>query len=58
MNEELKPCVFCNGIVDVWKLGSLGNPPVYKIMCRKNQWISSLYYETKQEAIEAWNRRA
>lgn len=47
---ELKPCPFCGGQAHIMHEG-------HWIMCEDCQSESG-YYETKEETIEAWNRRA
>ena len=57
---ELKPCPFCGGEVVQHHATSeelcidLG----YRFFCEKLCCMQVKYYETKEEAIEAWNRRA
>lgn len=46
---DLKPCPFCGGKAHIIHEG-------YWIMYEDCQSESG-YYETKEEAIEAWNRR-
>ena len=54
--EELKPCPFCGGEAKVF--GNYDDSE-YHANCTNNEcgccWVN--YYETKEEAIEAWNRR-
>lgn len=52
MNDELKPCPFCGGhaIID----GCDDTP--WSVICKECN-ASIGYKETKEEAIEAWNRR-
>ncbi len=50
--SKLKPCPFCGGEA---RLQSF-----YKdhcVYCRKCNASTMKYYPTKEEAIEAWNRR-
>ena len=52
MNDELKPCPFCGGeaIVDGC------DDTLWIVICKEcNSSIG--YKETKEEAVEAWNRR-
>lgn len=54
MKTELKPCPFCGGEAEVNML--LGN---YCITCKYCMGaIAPAPYQTKDEAIKAWNRRA
>lgn len=47
--NELKPCPFCGGKAHIMRGG-------HWIACEDCQSESG-YYSTKEEAIEAWNRR-
>ena len=49
--NELKPCPFCGGEAD-WHI----NEDAYDVLCIEC-WSGTSVYTTKQEAIEAWNRR-
>lgn len=62
--QELKPCPFCGGeaVVDHWELSSPDEgwederEDIYYIVC--SECGSETYeYRSKEEAIEAWNRR-
>lgn len=62
--SELKPCPFCGGEAVIHTCCELENDNlafVYKdkfvIHCFECH-ITTLPFETKEEAIEAWNRRA
>lgn len=74
MAENLKPCPFCGGDVTIVNFESSGDPNKrdwrvlcnnYKCMCmvdfvktvRTAKGIKD-YFPTKEEATEAWNRRA
>ena len=52
MSDKLKPCPFCGGkaIIDGC------DDTLWSVICKKCA-ASIDYNETKQEAIEAWNRR-
>ena len=64
---ELKPCPFCGGEAMLIANPSIGIVYIQCQSCtamvgRKRKIISSIigkeFFENKQEAIEAWNRRA
>lgn len=52
MSDKLKPCPFCGGTPIV----SGCDDTLWSVICKKCA-ASIDYNETKQEAIEAWNRR-
>lgn len=66
MNEriELKPCPFCGGnakLVDHTFWNDTTKSFSYKsygVMCRHCGVQGFQFYETEEEAINAWNRRA
>jgi len=56
---ELKPCE-CGGKVNAYKTRQEYSPKgksVYMVGCSECL-VRTDYFETEQEAIEAWNRRA
>ena len=55
--SELKPCPFCGGEakLDVHKFGALGD--TFGIRCSECQAQTRGFYNTANEAAEAWNRR-
>ena len=53
---ELKPCPFCGGKAQIEKNEDFVDVSCKDMFCRG--WTSCLEYKTKQQAIEAWNRRA
>ena len=53
-NEKLKPCPFCGGKAKL--LADHGNIKFW--VCCKKCIADTLIYDSKQEAIESWNRRA
>lgn len=63
--NELKPCPFCGGIafVEHWELSSPDEGwdderyDMYYITCSECESTTD-EYRSKEEAIEAWNRRA
>ena len=64
-NEELKPCPFCGKPVDMYKYdyneyneqGIQGHEVGFVIICFDCH-IDMGEYNTEEEAIKAWNRRA
>ncbi len=55
---KLKPCPFCGGSAELYKVWS-----GYSVKCCGNerchmQAVPLPAYETKERAVEAWNRRA
>ena len=63
MNNKLKPCPFCGGepILDEDSVAFTNKPKsCFQILCINRQCgvhLKTKWRETKQEAIEAWNRR-
>ena len=67
MTEKLKPCPFCGGEGKIrFDIGDYrtGEYRGYYVQCGNldvnclASWISGGCFSTKEEAIEAWNRRA
>lgn len=56
---ELKPCPFCGGKSWVIKIPNESNKK-YVVVCKDDDCGASLgnYSETREEAINAWNKRA
>lgn len=52
MKEELKPCPFCNGVPEI-----IGTETRGRIWIQCNCGVSTRLYETKQQAVDAWNYR-
>lgn len=52
--EELKKCPFCGGEAKIYKLFDYISK--YRVECTYCDMYTSAY-ATKEEAIEAWNRR-
>ena len=60
---ELKPCPFCGGEAKIFENGEERKSKYYfvDVLCKDMNCrgcSSCLEYRNKQEAIEAWNRRA
>lgn len=60
---ELKPCPFCGGEAEIVDNGEVRTNKYYfvDVNCKDMNcrgYSSCLEYKTKQQAIEAWNRRA
>lgn len=63
--EKLKPCPFCGRTAHVMELKS-STKPRYYVGCANSRynciasshWVFGMFYNDKQEAINAWNRRA
>ena len=55
--SDLKPCPFCGGC-PIWGIGChVDNTPyAYRVECQKCKRVTP-FYPTREEAIEAWNRR-
>ena len=51
---KLKPCPFCGEKAVV--IENYGNYRAFEVFCGCGGRVA--YYETKKEAIKAWNRRA
>lgn len=58
--EKLKPCPFCGGKAYVQIHIFDGVPETYGVLCANGKCYTSgwQFYDTAEEAIEAWNRRA
>ena len=50
MSSNLKPCPFCGGEAEFYEF------TCFWVSC-KDCWCETFTYDTKQEAVEAWNRR-
>jgi len=63
MTDELKSCPFCGGEAEhkmyLWGNHSETGEPIwcYYIFCIRCDSMTDNIFRTKQEAIEAWNRR-
>ena len=63
MEKELKPCPFCGNFATVYqtKYPNGGKPYVICCLHTKDCYLDDAIeadFETEEEAIEAWNRRA
>ena len=69
-NIELKPCPFCGGQVNITNYGYgdgyiIDHPNAFKaggvVLCPisnyEGEGVGALYYDTEQEAADAWNKR-
>jgi len=54
--RELKPCPFCGGVAEV----SMDEDWYYEwtVCCLNDSRHSLRYFNSEEEAVEAWNRRA
>ena len=57
MEEKLKPCPFCGSVVIGKDKTNCGCFAFYFICCKKCG-AKSAYYQTKNSAIDAWNKRS
>lgn len=64
--DELKPCPFCGGEAEVFDYNIAceiyeddedGFIAPYTVQCKRQCCFLGKDYETKEEAIEVWNRR-
>ena len=57
---KLKPCPFCGGEaeVDILEHQYRGFPKTYGVMCLNCNCGTDWFFETEEEAVAAWNRRA
>ena len=61
---ELKPCPFCGGNAHIVRLKESVKEKYY-VACgnslnrciASHKWVFGRFYSTREEAIEAWNRR-
>lgn len=66
MSEKLLPCPFCGGNVAVWPIDKIEGlriihelkHPYYRAVCQGGCGCVLGDFDTREEAIEAWNRRA
>ena len=57
MNEQLKPCPFCDGEALLKTYYGSGKEALGFVYC-KECGVTTRSYESINAAIEAWNRRA
>lgn len=56
--SELKPCPFCGGKGTVTLYPTVGgNWRLAYVVCCNECWAKTGYYDTRREAVEAWNWR-
>lgn len=59
MPNELKPCPFCGGIPRIIENKLNLNKILYGVYCvDEHHEVSVGYFDSEEEATEAWNRRA
>lgn len=58
VTDELRPCPFCGGEAAVSIVPFINAEGSGYVAQCESCWAKSGYYQTKAEAIEAWNRRA
>ena len=56
--SELKPCPFCGGeaYMETHRFNNL--PDTFSVRCKHCKVQTYSFYNTEQEALNAWNRRA
>lgn len=57
MTEERKPCPFCGGKAKVVWMPYIGAEGIGLVVECNQCWAQTGYYDTREEAIDAWNRR-
>ena len=55
--NELKPCPFCGNKAEIINTGNHFPRVFYRIVCYSFCTMQGKLYDTKEEAVEAWNRR-
>ena len=59
MMERLKPCPFCGGEASIdWSYHLCAAPVTYNVECRRCTAKIEYPYDSEEEAVMAWNRRA
>ncbi len=62
MIEELKPCPFCGGKAKLYPCrkpngNGLFRDYLYTVVCSNDNCHGKPSYETREEAVKAWNKR-
>ena len=57
MKNKLKPCPFCGGEALIYTNTIIKNLPTYSVYCSECYARTYGMYDTKEQAIENWNRR-
>lgn len=55
--NDLKPCPFCGGDAEIYKLKFDWKNICYRIHCKEFCCIQVQFYKTKEDAVMAWNGR-
>ena len=55
--NEIKPCPICGKQPHEWPEGWEGEFQYYAIECNEKSHFTGTHQETREQAIEAWNRR-
>lgn len=55
---KLKPCPFCGRKAWIIDTGNYYPRAFYRIVCQSCCTMQGKLYDTQEESIEAWNRRA
>ena len=56
--DELKPCPFCGGEAQAYIMPCIGSSDRGYVVECDQCWAKTGYYELRDGAIAAWNRRA
>ena len=56
--SELKPCPFCVGEACLQRHEFVGYTDTFGVVCLDCCCETRQFFETKEEAIKAWNRRS
>lgn len=54
---ELKPCPFCGGDAAIHSSGNVWPKEYFRVLCKKVCCTQAKFFDTPEEASEAWNRR-
>ena len=55
--SKLKPCQFCGGPASLYRMPYIGGGGYGSVVECDRCWAKTGYYEIKDAAIAAWNRR-